>query len=205
MTRVGRPQAAATSSQNAQVSRTLARSAPPTSRSADAASNRGLDQADVDLFEIIDTMEPKGVLSQAEFDRFRAGYCDRPDPTRGNLFKLVGQTGKGVITPAEFRQFFVAADIDGNGFISRSKYAHYEQVVAPILAPPEPERPWECPQTSATHAPANSEVLALVEGLLEGFREAAESAHAKPASPLRGAAAPSFGGRPGSKASPRAT
>jgi len=200
---------------SAQVSRTLARSAPPSSSrggggggAAAATSSRSTDQADVDLFELIDRNED-GMLSQEEFDRFRQGYCDRPDPTRGQLFKLVDQNGNGVITPAEFRQFFVAADLDGNGFISRSKFAHYEQVVAPIVAPTEPERPWDCQHNrsvreQATHTPANSEVLALLEGLLEGFREAAATASPPPQQqPGRSdgtAIAPAFGGRPAGQA-----
>merc|ERR1719394_167985 len=103
---------------NLQVSRESrgARTPPASSRSKEVSGRN--DQADTDLFEIIDRDED-GVLSQAEFERFREGYCDRPDPTHGKLFNLVDTTSNGVITPAEFRQFFISADLDRNGFISR--------------------------------------------------------------------------------------
>lgn len=153
----------------------------PGTRSETALANRvdgtgGMSSADRDLFEIVDHNED-GFVSPAEFERFRAGYCDREDPTRGSLFSLIDQNNDGIITTEEFRQFFGAADLDGEGFISRSKFAHYEQVVAPIVTPMTGRSSsGECVHMRSLreHAGAvgESEVLDLIEGILEGFRTA---------------------------------
>jgi len=130
-----------------------------------------------DLFDMID-QDADGVIMPKDFQRFRDGYCNRRDPTEGTLFRFVDRNGDGLIDPADFRQFFRTADLSRDGFITRSEFAHYEQVVAPIARGEQPH--WDCPHSqlvdcSRKHGGcnANDEVLELISGILEGFRAAA--------------------------------
>lgn len=150
--------------------------------------------AERDMFDVLD-LDEDGALTKLEFQKFRDGYCARPDPTGQLLFSLLDRDGDGRLKPSEFRQFFASADLDGDGYITRSKFAHYEQVVAPIAREScGDDQLADCPHMQPVRlaGAVDEDIAEFIQGVLDGFRTAPQQSrgHADEAASPSSAASP---------------